>query len=179
MALPAVSLQSCTQRHDPITCSAPDPDRDARERVAPRAVKGRSVADHRSPSGHHARPAATRGGVAHRAPSTGRFRTGVVAAAAAVGAVASGAVTTLLPGGPPEAAADTVATAVASVDPVLAASAGVLRERSARPLKTANTLLPVAYTCEAAALSDRMIMGPSRSFSHPWSGRSRTLGRLR
>jgi membrane-bound lytic murein transglycosylase MltF len=97
------------------------------------------------------RPVASRGGAAHRAPSPGPLRpgplrTGVLASAAAVGAVTTGALTTLLSGGQ---ASDTAADpAVASANPVLAASTGMLREDSMRQFKSGNTMLPVAYSLD-------------------------------
>lgn len=84
-----------------------------------------------------------RGGAAHRAPGAGHVRTHVIAAAAAVGAVATGTLTALLPGTPAPAESPAV-DEVAS--PVLAASAGVLRDfgqmTAAIP---AETIIPVAY----------------------------------
>jgi soluble lytic murein transglycosylase-like protein len=103
------------------------------------------VAGHRSPSGRRARPEVVpvRGGAAHRAPGVGHLRVHVLAAAAAVGAVATGTLTALLPGTPAPTEAPVV-DGVAS--PVLAASAGVLRDVGrATAVTPAETMIPVAY----------------------------------
>jgi soluble lytic murein transglycosylase-like protein len=86
-----------------------------------------------------------RGGAAHRAPGTGHVRTHVIAAAAAVGAVATGTLTALLPGTP--APAESPAPVVdGTASPVLAASAGVLRDFGQMTVVTpAETMVPVAY----------------------------------
>jgi soluble lytic murein transglycosylase-like protein len=103
------------------------------------------VAGHRSPSGRRARPEVVpvRGGAAHRAPGTGHLRVHVLAAAAAVGAVATGTLTALLPGTP----TPTEAPVVDGVGgPVLAASAGVLRDIGRTTAATpTETMIPVAY----------------------------------
>ena len=106
-----------------------------------------SVAGHRSPSGRRARPEVVpvRDGAAHRAPGAGHLRAHVLAAAAAVGAVATGALTALLPGTPAPTESPTPAVeGIAS--PMLAASAGVLRDVGRVTAATsAETMIPVAY----------------------------------
>ena len=86
-----------------------------------------------------------RGGAAHRAPGAGHVRTHVIAAAAAVGAVATGTLTALLPGTP--APAESPAPVVdGTASPVLAASAGVLRDfGQMTAVIPAETMVPVAY----------------------------------
>jgi transglycosylase-like protein with SLT domain len=111
-----------------------------------------SVAGHRLPSGHRARPevAPGRGGAAvHRAPGNGHLRAHVLAAAATVGAVATGTLTALLPGTPaPSEPAAPVVDGTAS--PVLAASAGVLWDAGRLTAVTpAETMIPVAYGVDA------------------------------
>lgn len=118
------------------------------------------MAGHRSPSGRRARPelVPARDGAAHRAPGAGPLRAHVLATAAAVGAVATGTLTALLPATPAPAGSSTVDE---TASPVLAASAGVLRDvgrmTAALPVET---MIPVAYGVDEgdrdAAISQRV-----------------------
>ena len=107
------------------------------------------MAGHRSPSGRRAQPTVVvRDRAAHRAPSDGRRRVQVVAAAATLGAVAAGTATTFLSGTP--AAADPTPAVAEVADPtpnaMLAASAGVLQPAERiRTLTAPSPMLPVAY----------------------------------
>ena len=85
---------------------------------------------------------------AHRAPSDGRRRVQVVAAAATLGAVAAGTATTFLSGATAAADPSPAVAEVADATPnsVLAASAGVLQPAERiRTLTAPSPMLPVAY----------------------------------
>ena len=107
------------------------------------------MAGHRSPSGRRAQPAVVdRDRAAHRAPSDGRRRVQVVAAAATLGAVAAGTATTFLSGATAAADPSPAVAEVADATPnsVLAASAGVLQPAERiRTLTAPSPMLPVAY----------------------------------